>query len=130
MENAQIKMGKKKVILVVDDDSDLNDLMCNALGDAGYDTVSAYDGMQGVDLAREYRPDLVLLDVMMPKMDGIEACRTIAKDESTSAIPVIMVTVKGGLTPKLSSYMAGARRYLTKPIEMDDLLAEVDKVLK
>lgn len=131
MNNTPVsRMGKKKLIFVVDDDPDMNELVCNVLADAGYDTISAFDGKQALEMVREHQPDLVLLDIMLPEIDGVEVCRTINKDESIRTIPVIMVTVKTGLSSKLSSYVAGARRYITKPIEMDELISEVDKVLK
>jgi two-component system, OmpR family, alkaline phosphatase synthesis response regulator PhoP len=124
------RVGRRKTILVVDDDMDLNEVMCNFLSDAGYETYSAYDGKEGMTMTREVKPDLVLLDIMLPNVDGIEVCRNLTKDENTKSIPIIMVTVKGELSSKLSSYIAGARRYITKPVEMDDLITEVGKVLK
>ena len=130
MSLATARMGKRKVILVVDDDPDLNELMCNILNDAGYETISAYDGSEGMSMTRDEQPDLVLLDIMMPGMDGIEVCRNLNSDDTTRSIPIIMVTVKNELSSKLSSYIAGARRFISKSVQMDELVTEVEKVLK
>jgi two-component system, OmpR family, alkaline phosphatase synthesis response regulator PhoP len=124
------KTQEKKTVLVIDDDLDMSELICAVLKEAGYNAAAALDGKEGLEKAKEIAPDLVLLDIMLPKMDGIEVCRNLANDTNTKSIPVIMVTVKQELSSKLASYIAGARRYITKPFGIEDLLGEVEKTLR
>jgi len=125
-----IETNGKKKILVIEDDRDMNDLVCAVLSEAGYTTFSADSGETGIAIAEKDRPDLILLDVMLPKMDGIEVCRSLSSVESTKGIPVIMVTIKRELSTKLASYIAGARRYITKPFGIEELLEEVKRTLR
>jgi two-component system, OmpR family, alkaline phosphatase synthesis response regulator PhoP len=120
---------EKKTVLVVDDDRDMNELICAVLQEAGYIAATAGDGIEGLEKARALTPDLVLLDIMLPKLDGIEVCRSLNSNEATKRIPVIMLTVKQELSSKLASYIAGARRYITKPFGIEDLIGEVQKTL-
>jgi len=126
------KIGENgdKTILVVDDDKDMNDLICAILSEAGYKTISVASGEKGLESAHQDRPDLVLLDIQLPRMDGIEVCRAISSNEDTKAIPVIMVTIKKELSVKLSSYIAGARRFISKPFGVEELVDEVRKTLR
>ncbi len=93
----------------------------------GYNTRIASDGGQGIDLFRQLRPDLVLLDIMLPVMDGWSVLRTIRQDSQT---PVIMLTAKGETNDKVQGLKQGADDYLTKPFEMKELLARVEAVLR
>ena len=121
---------KKKVILVVEDDRDVNELVCDALDDAGFVTLAAFDGSEGMKLVGEERPDVILMDIILPDTDGIEICRNINRDDATRGIPIIMLTGRQDLSTKLSSYIAGARRYITKPFRIEDLIAEVEKTIR
>ncbi|HOX27926.1 MAG TPA: response regulator [bacterium] len=123
--------GKKKV-LVVEDDEDMNDLICAVLGEAGYETQSAVTGEDGFKAAVEIKPDLILLDIRFEKgeMDGLEVCRRISNFKDTKSIPIIMVTIERELSTKLAAYIAGAKRYITKPFGVDDLISEVEKTFK
>jgi two-component system, sensor histidine kinase and response regulator len=116
-------------VLVVEDDEDMNELICNILTSAGYHTTAAHDGDAGLKKARELVPDLILLDVKMPKLDGVEMCRILQNEEKTKGIPVIIVTAKSDLSTKVQSYVSGARRYITKPFDMNRILSEVERVL-
>ena len=124
------EINDKKTILVVEDDGDMNELICAVLQEAGYNTVSVSSGEKGLEKARKEKPDLVLLDVMLPEMDGVDVCRCITSGESTKGVPVIMVTIRKELSTKLASYIAGARRFITKPFGVEELLGEVEKTLK
>lgn len=116
----------KKTILIIEDDQDLNDLICDELKDAGYTMFSAIKGKQGLNLAREIIPDLILMDVMLPDTTGIAVCREMSNDEMLKEIPVIISTSRFDLNTRLSSYVSGARRYIAKPFLMEELLEELE----
>lgn len=107
----------------------MNDLVCDALDSAGYQTLSAFDGLEGLRLGSEAHPDVILLDIILPDADGVDLCRDLRKNEATRLIPIIMLTGRQDLSTKLSSYIAGAKRYITKPFQIDQLIEEVDKTL-
>ena len=116
-----------KTILIVEDDPNISELVQMYLEKEGYHTKIAADGGQGVALFRQVRPDLVLLDIMLPVMDGWSVLRTIRQDSQT---PVIMLTAKGETNDKVQGLKQGADDYLTKPFEMKELLARVEAVLR
>ena len=116
-----------KTILIVEDDPNIAELVQMYLEKEGYNTRIASDGGQGIDLFRQLRPDLVLLDIMLPVMDGWNVLRTIRQDSKT---PVIMLTAKGETNDKVQGLKQGADDYLTKPFEMKELLARVEAVLR
>ena len=116
-----------KSILIVEDDNNIADLLRLYLEKEGYQATIAADGTQGIDLYRRLRPDLVLLDVMMPGVDGWGVLRAIRQDSQT---PVIMLTAKGETNDKVQGLKQGADDYLTKPFEMKELLARVEAVLR
>ena len=118
-------MSRKKILLV--DDSNVV-LMTEKmiLGKGGrYDLVVANDGEEAVAKASAERPDLILLDVIMPKMNGFDACRKLRGQESTANIPIIMVTTRGEADNRETGYEAGCSDYVTKPINAPDLLAKI-----
>ena len=116
-----------KSILIVEDDNNIADLLRLYLEKEGYQATIAADGTQGIDLYRKLRPDLVLLDVMMPGVDGWGVLRAIRQDSQT---PVIMLTAKGETTDKVAGLKQGADDYLTKPFEMKEVLARIEAVLR
>ena len=116
-----------KSILIVEDDNNIADLLRLYLEKEGYQATIAADGIQGIDLYRKLRPDLVLLDVMMPGVDGWGVLRAIRQDSQT---PVIMLTAKGETTDKVSGLKQGADDYITKPFEMKEVLARIEAVLR
>ena len=122
--------SNQSTVLVIEDDQDMNELVCAILDTAGYDVQSADNGKDGFEKALEFKPDLILLDIMLPEVDGIEVCRSLSSHEDTRHIPVIMLTLKRELSVKLSSYIAGAKRYITKPFGVEDLLNEVRNTLR
>jgi DNA-binding response OmpR family regulator len=117
-------MSKKK-ILVVDDSSTVLLMERMILSQRSYEIITASDGEEGVDKARSERPDLVLMDVVMPRLDGFEACRRIRASEETRATPVIMVTTRGELWNMEQAYKSGCSDYIIKPIDGLELLEKV-----
>ena len=116
-----------KTVLVVEDDRNIADLLEIYLQKEGYKVEIAYDGGEGLAKYRAVRPDLVLLDVMMPVMDGWGVCRAIRAESQT---PIIMLTAKSETDDKVAGLKVGADDYITKPFEMREVLARVEAVLR
>ena len=114
-------------ILVVEDDRKIRELLQLYLEKEGYAVTIAEDGGQGMTKFRAIKPDLVLLDVMMPVMDGWTVCKTIRSESNT---PVIMLTAKGETDDKVNGLRSGADDYVTKPFEMRELIARIEAVLR
>ena len=114
-------------VLIVEDDRNILELLQMYLEKEGYAVTTACDGGQGLAKFRAEKPDLVLLDVMMPVMDGWAVCRAIRSESQT---PVIMLTAKGETDDKVSGLKAGADDYITKPFEMKEVLARIEAVLR
>lgn len=120
----------KRLILVVDDEKDLLDLVTYNLGRNGYDTVTAENGNDAIDIATREQPDLLLLDLMLPGIDGTEVARRLKSDPRTATIPIVMLTAKGEETDVVVGLTLGADDYVTKPFSMKILLARVATVLR
>jgi DNA-binding response OmpR family regulator len=116
-------------ILVIDDEMQSVKLIGMLLQRRGYEIVAATLGSQGLEKARAERPDLIVLDIMMPDMDGFEVCRRLRADPTTAAIPVIMFTAKTLVDDKVTGFQAGADDYLTKPVHPDELATRVEALL-
>ena len=114
-------------VLIVEDDHNIAELLQMYLEKAGYDVTVAGDGIQGLTAFRTNQPDLVLLDVMMPGMDGWTVCKNIRAEAQT---PVIMLTAKGETDDKVAGLKSGADDYITKPFEMKEVLARIEAVLR
>jgi DNA-binding response OmpR family regulator len=121
-------MDRKKILLV-DDSSTVLLMERMILSKSEYDVVTAKDGQEGLDKALAEKPDLILMDVVMPRMDGFEACRRLREREDTKGIPVIMVTTRGELASLETGYASGCSDYVTKPINGLELLAKVRSCL-
>ncbi len=119
-----------KTILVVDDDADTLTLIGLTLQRRGFEVVKAQSGQQAINLLAHDPPDLVILDVMMPQMDGYEVCREIKADPRTADLPVIMLTAKAQTQSQLEGFRAGAIDYITKPVHPQDLVARIQTVLE
>ena len=117
-------------VLVVEDDEFIARLLQAELTRSGYDVRMASDGVQALDLAFERCPDLVLADVMMPHMDGLELTRRLREDPRTEAASIIMLTARGLSMDKLEAFTAGADDYIVKPFDHDELLARIRGVLR
>ncbi|HUJ42249.1 MAG TPA: response regulator [Opitutaceae bacterium] len=117
-------------ILVVDDQPINVQLLKRKLEREGMAVVAAYSGQEALDLVKQERPELILLDVMMPEMDGIEVCRRLQANEETRSIPVIFVTARTSKEGKIEGLGVGAVDYITKPIDLDETLARVQTQLR
>ena len=112
-----------KTVLIVEDEQNIVDILAFNLSREGYDTMEAYDGTTGLQLALEHNPDLILLDLMLPGMNGFEVCRKIR--ETGSSIPILMLTAREEEADKVMGLELGADDYITKPFSMRELLARV-----
>lgn len=114
-------------ILIVDDDANICELLRMYLTKDGFDTATAADGEQAIELADRYKPDLILLDIMMPRLDGWQVCRQIRK---TSEVPIIMLTAKGEVFDKILGLELGADDYISKPFDTKEVMARIKAVLR
>lgn len=123
-------MNEKIKVLLVDDEADLIETLRYRLETAGYDLISGSDGLAGVAKAELEKPDIVLLDIMMPRMDGYQACRAIKHNKATRHIPVVLISAKAGDVDEKKWKEAGADGYISKPFDGKDLLAVLERYLK
>ena len=123
-------MTDKKRILIVDDEDDLRNMLKFRLEAMDYDVSEAADGHEGLDRARSGRPDLIILDLMLPKMDGFKVCRMLKFDEKYKHIPIIMFTARAQEKDKQIGKEMGADAYITKPFDPDILLDKIKELLK
>ncbi len=114
-----------KKILIVDDSPTERYVLTEALAKHGYHIITAENGEQGIATAKEQLPDLIIMDVVMPGMNGFQATRTISRDPATQNIPVLMCTTKDQETDKIWGMRQGARGYLVKPVDPVELLAKI-----
>src|SRR5262249_61162928 len=117
-------------ILIVDDDEDILLIVQTILASAGFSAFTARNGREGVDLARDLVPDLILLDVMMPELSGWEVCTTLKNGPETRGIPIAMLTVKSEIRDLITGMQVGADDYITKPFTRRKLLSTVRKLLE
>lgn len=120
-------MAKK--ILVIDDDVQLVGLIQIRLEANGYEVITAYDGWEALEKIRGQMPDLIILDLILPKLPGEEVCREIRKDEETKDIPIIMLTGKSSDTDRVVGKVIGANYYMPKPFEASVFLEKVKKLI-
>ncbi|MBQ9106218.1 MAG: response regulator transcription factor [Mailhella sp.] len=119
-----------ELILVVDDEEDIRDLLVFNLKREGYDTIEATDGVEALEQVRLHRPSLILLDVMLPRMDGLAVCRALGKDRLTENIPVIMLTARGDDVDRIVGFELGADDYVVKPFNTRELLLRIKAMLR
>ena len=129
MENI-VTEKDKKTVLVVDDEQSIRELLTFNLQKEGYDTLEAEDGVTAVDLAIEKKPDLIVLDVMLPKLDGISVCKKIRYALNISNIPIIMISAKDEESDKIVGLEMGADDYITKPFQIREVMARVKANLR
>ena len=120
----------KEKILIVEDEKDIVKMLDYNLKKEGFRTISAYDGEDALDLAARQRPDLVILDLMLPGMDGLEVCKNLKGNTKTASIPVIMLTAKSRESDKIVGLELGADDYMTKPFSPRELIARIKAVLR
>ena len=121
-------MAKGK-ILVVDDEIYIVHILDFSLGMEGYEVVTALDGEQAVEKARSEKPDLIVLDIMMPKLDGYETCKILKAEEGTRDIPVILLSAKGRNVDQKIGFEVGADDYITKPFSPRKLVERINTIL-
>ncbi len=119
-----------KKILIIDDEKDIIELLRYNLNKEGYKVISASDGESGLKLAKKETPDGIILDLMLPGIDGLEVCRAIKNDDRISNIPIIMLTAKGEETDIIVGLELGADDYITKPFSIRQLLARLKAVIR
>ncbi|MEM9568407.1 MAG: response regulator transcription factor [Synechococcus sp.] len=117
-------------VLVIDDDPAILELVSVNLDLAGYEVFKAPDGIKGQALALQLLPDMIVLDLMLPKVDGFTVCQRLRRDERTAEIPLLMLTALGQTQNKVDGFNAGADDYLTKPFEIQELLVRVRALLR
>ena len=116
-----------RVILIIEDEQQINDILAIQLGKEGYKTISAFDGIQGLEMAISENPDLILLDVMLPGMDGWEVCKKVREQ---SGVPIIMLTAREDEVDKILGLELGADDYITKPYSARELTARIKANLR
>lgn len=119
-----------KTILVIDDEIDLIELLEYNLGKEGYSVKSAQNGKDGLEMAKKYMPQLIVLDIMMPKLDGLEVCRTLRGNPDTAEILILMLTAKAEEMDKVVGLEMGADDYMVKPFGVRELLARIKALLR
>jgi DNA-binding response OmpR family regulator len=117
-------------VLIVEDEADVVDLLRYNLNKAGFSVLIANDGIQGLDMAKANRPDIIILDLMLPGMDGKTICKTLKKDPETEAIPVLMLTAKGDTADRVQGLETGADDYVTKPFSPRELVLRVQGLIR
>ena len=120
----------RDIVLVVDDEPDIVDLVRYHLHRAGFDVLTALTGPAGLTTARESRPDVILLDLMLPQLSGIEVCKALRGSAQTSAIPILMLTAKGDPSERIAGLELGVDDYITKPFNPRELVLRVQNVLR
>jgi DNA-binding response OmpR family regulator len=117
-------------ILLVEDEVNLTDTLAENLAEEGHEVVKAHDGEAGLSLVRSQVPDLIVLDIMLPVLDGLSVCRIVRKDPATAHIPIIMLTARGTEVDKIVGLESGADDYIVKPFGLGEFLARVRAVLR
>lgn len=120
----------KAKILIIDDDPDIRDVLNITLIQEGYEVIQAPDGQEGLKLAQTKKPDLIIVDFKMPKMDGRQVCRELKKDILLSHLPIIMLTGRGDVADKVGGIDAGADDYVVKPFEPQELIARIRMIIR
>ena len=120
----------KKKILIVEDDRSLAGVLEYNFTNSGYDPICAYDGLDGINQARNKNPDFIVLDLMIPVIDGIEVCRTLRSESATRQTPIMMLTAKAEETDQLIGFSVGADDYVVKPFSVRVLLERVKSLLR
>ena len=116
-------------ILVVDDEKDVTDLISFRLEASGYEVIKAYDGQEALEKARKEKPELIILDIMLPKMDGYKVCGLLKGDTRYNKVPILMFTAKAEESDKKLGREVGADAYITKPFEAEVVLAKIKELL-
>ena len=119
-------MAEKKKILIIEDEESIRKVLEFRLKGYGFNVVCAGDGDEGLDKAKCEKPDVIILDLILPKKQGEEICKEIRKDADISKTPIIMLTAKGSDVDRIIGRVIGADRYISKPFDMDELLKQIN----
>lgn len=122
-------MAKEKILLV-DDEVDFVEVLSTRLEANGFEVLPAYDGEEALEKVKEYKPDMIILDIMMPKINGFDVCRKLKLDQNYKDIPIIMLTAKFQASDVKFGAAMGANAYITKPFEPGVLLDKIHELLK
>jgi DNA-binding response OmpR family regulator len=120
--------GKKK-ILIIEDSNLVSSILKSQLREKGFEVSIAFDGKTGLQKTREEKPDIIILDLILPGLPGEEVCKEIKKDEQTKTIPIIMLTAKDSDADKVVGRVIGADLYMPKPFDINQLIREVDRLI-
>jgi DNA-binding response OmpR family regulator len=123
-------MIKKKRVLVIDDSRLILKIISDELENRGFEVIAVADGAQGLKITKDSRPDIIILDLILPGLSGEQVCKEIRRDEESSGIPVIMLTAKNTDADKIIGRVIGADCYIPKPFAMDNLLNEITRLIK
>ncbi|NIO11462.1 MAG: response regulator [Deltaproteobacteria bacterium] len=130
MRNPTKQLNSKKKILIVEDNLDLTYILLRLVENAGYDSILAVNGKEAVEIADHQLPDLILMDIMMPEMNGFEATRLIRENPNTRCIPIIAVTAMSSAKDREECLKSGCSDYMSKPFTPSQLAATIEKHLK
>jgi two-component system OmpR family response regulator len=118
-----------RTVLIVDDERDTNDILARMVQARGFDPIQLFEGAKVQDAVREHQPDIILLDLMMPDVDGFEICEQLKRNRETNLIPIIMVTALNDANHRIRGVRVGANGYLSKPFTTDQLFEAIDKAV-
>src|SRR5882724_11913996 len=125
-----MEAGSGRKILIIEDESDVADLLALSLRKAGFNTSAAADGASGLQKARDNRPDFIILDLMLPKMSGLDVCRILKGDAATSHIPILMLTAKAEEIDRIVGLEFGADDYVTKPFSPREVVLRIGAIMR
>jgi DNA-binding response OmpR family regulator len=117
-------------ILLVDDEQDLVWALRHSLSDEGHEVLTAYDGVEALQVAQRHRPDLLILDIVMPRLDGLQVCRRLRRDPTLAAVPILFLTVCSAIKDRIKGLDEGGDDYLVKPFDLEELKARVRALLR
>jgi DNA-binding response OmpR family regulator len=120
---------EKKKVLIIDDQEEIRDLVDITLRDTEFEVIKASSGKEGIQVAKELKPDIILLDIMMPEIDGFMTCNMLKRNSDTQDIPVIFLTAKQTTMGRTIALKAGAQDYIMKPFSPNDLLSRLKRLL-
>ena len=130
LQNSSKKISKKKIVLIVDDDESLRKMLKMRLSFSTYKALTAGSGEEAFEIINKNNPDLILLDIAMPDMDGYEVCKLLKDNPETKDIPIVFLTALGGnIENKLQSLMVGGVDFIQKPFDGNDLIKRLDNIL-
>ncbi len=131
-EQVIVPTERKRKILIIEDDHSTSHFLALRLEKLGYEVMSEVDGIKGLRKAKSKKPDVIILDLMLPRLAGEEICRNIKQDyeEEISSIPVIMLTAKTATVDRIYGKVLGADAYITKPFEFDQVITEINRCLQ